>query len=405
MEYRKRIAEDKVLELSNVFPVVLVTGARQCGKTTMLTHLSQGNRTYVSLDSIRDRILAQDDPELFFQKYNTPIFIDEVQYAPELFSYIKTIVDRNKVPGEFWLSGSQDFMIMRGVSESLAGRMGIVRMHPMIYEEAIGETKNLLSDYSFDSLKSRQGSKLEINSAFEYVFRGGMPAVLGMNDDMRSEYFDAYVGTYLMKDVVEFGRVSDAVKFQRFLSVAASQNTHAVNYATLASGAGISEPTAKEWLCLLEGMGVVWLLRPYYSNLLKRMIKSPKMYFYDTGLCAHICRMPSKDVLQNSAFAGEYFENLVVNLLKIKSDLISNSPGIFYYRDVDRNEIDVVLEEFDGLRPLEIKLSANPDKNVVKRFPLLEKSGRDVKPGGIICLASEPSPLDAHNSIIPMGLI
>lgn len=405
VSYKKRLAEEKVLNLSKVFPVVLVTGARQCGKTTMLMHLADKNREYVSLDDMNERLLADRDPELFFQKHKTPIFIDEIQYAPSIFSFIKKIVDKNKMAGEFWISGSQDFAIMKNVSESLAGRMGIVKMHPMIYEEIDENYKEFPQDFSFNSLQKYRSNNLDIKKVFAHIFGGGMPGVIDFDDGTRADYFDSYLNTYLMKDAVEFGKITDYIKFRLFISAVASQNTHQVNYANLASVSGISEPTAKEWLSILQALGLIWILRPYYNNTLKRLVKTPKIYFYDTGLCAHILRIPNAEVLSLSSFSGEYFENFVLNLFKVKLDLNSTAPSMFYYRDVDKNEIDLVLEDFQGLHPFEIKLAANPDKNIIKRFDTLLSKIQKPAPGGIVCLSSTLTPLSEKYSVIPAGLI
>lgn len=412
MKYRHRIAENKVLELSKIFPVVLVTGARQCGKTTMLKYLSEAGREYVTLDDLNDRELAENDAELFFQKYKTPIFIDEIQYAPKLLNYIKKIVDKSQNPGEIWLSGSQDFLIMKNVSQSLAGRIGIIRMYPMLYQEINEKYHDIPNDFSFNvlnSFSSAYGSleenALDINIVFDFIYKGGMPRTIEFDDTIRAEYFNSYIDTYLMKDIVEFGKVTDLLRFKKFVVALASQNTHQLNYANLADVAGISQPCAKDWLEILKAVGLIWELKPYYSNILKRLVKTPKVYFYDTGLCAHLMRIPSSEVLQNSAFSGAFFENFVLNLFKIKYSLNPKSPNLFYYRDVDKKEIDIVLEEFDGLRPLEIKLSANPDRGIIKTFDILKKTKLNIKPGGVLCLTNSLTPIDNANSIIPISYL
>lgn len=407
MEYINRLAEGKFQKLNKMFQVVLVCGPRQAGKTTMLKHLAENsNRTYVSLDDLDVRELAQNDPKLFFQKYKTPILIDEVQFAPNLFPYIKIMADNNQRLGEFWLTGSQSFKIMKNVSESLAGRIGIMNMYPLTYQEILGDNYEIPKSFEFTSLAELKNRRiLEINDIFSYIFNGGMPRAVAFDDEMRADYYRSYIDTYIMKDIMELGKITDVVKFNRFLVACASQNSNMVNYANLALASDISQPTAKEWLNLLQGIGIVYLVRPYFNNSLKKLIKSPKLYFFDTGLCAHLAKIPSKDILQSSMFAGVYFENFVINQFCIKFALSSKHPNLYYYRDSEQNEIDILLEDFDGLTPLEIKLSTNPNKRDVEKFKILNKLSKEIKPGGIICLSDILLPINEKNCIIPVGLI
>ena len=390
-----------------MFQVVFVGGPRQAGKTTMLKHLAEGSdRTYVTLDDLDARNLALTDPKMFFQKYKPPVLIDEIQFAPNLFSYIKIFADNNQKNGEFWLTGSQSYKIMKNVSESLAGRIGIMSMFPLTYQEVVGKISSVPSDFSFASLLALDGKPLmNLDNTFDYIFKGGMPKALDYDDEMRHEYFDSYVDTYLMKDIMELGTIVDIVRFRRFLTACASQNSNVVNYANLALVADISQPTAKEWLSLLIGMGIVYLVEPYFNNTLKRLTKTPKLYFYDTGLCAYLAKIPSKEILENSALAGAYFENFVINQFKVKYSATALHPNLYFYRDVDKNEIDILLEDVDGLTPLEIKLSSSPNNRVVDRFKILEKLGKPIKAGGIICLIDSLFPIDDKNSFIPVGLI
>ncbi|HQC54983.1 MAG TPA: ATP-binding protein [Clostridia bacterium] len=406
--YLNRLAEGKFQTIANMFPVALVCGPRQVGKTTMLKHLAKDeNRTYVSLDNLEPRTLAVNDPKLFFQRYKTPILIDEIQYAPNLFSYIKVMADNNKKAGEFWLTGSQSYSIMRNVTESLAGRIGIMNMYSLTHSEIKGSLLDAPIDFSFDNLtNSRANSpKLDLQEVFKYIYFGGMPKLINASEKERDSYFSSYIHSYLMRDIMELGKISDIVKFNLFLSACALQVGNVVNYANLANVAGISQPTAKEWLDMLQGMGIVYLIRPYFNNSLKRLTKTPKLYFYDTGLCSYISRVPSAGNLQLSYMAGAYFENYVMNQLVIKYDLMYNAPQIYFYRDSDKNEIDILLEDFNGFTPLEIKMSANPNKRVVSRFKVIEKLGKQVKNGGIICLIDDIYPIDEKNSLIPVSVL
>lgn len=408
MEYIKRMAEDKFKKLSDFFPVVLVSGPRQIGKKTMLKHLSENeNRTYVSLDDLNIRALAKSDPKLFFQTYKTPILIDEAQFAPNLFTYIKIMADKNKQAGEFWLTGSQSYEITKNISESLAGRIGIMNMYSFTQQEILKSNRQIPTNFSFDNLQKLNGKydNLEINDVFENIFSGGMPKIIGEDELTRSSYFYSYINSYLMRDAMELGKISDSVKFHKFLIACASQVANVVNYANLANASDISQPTAKEWLETLQGMGIVYLIQPYFNNSLKRLTKSPKLYFYDTGLCSYLAKIPSKDSLQVSNFAGAYFENYVINQFVIKYGLIAHAPNIYYYRDTDQNEVDVLLEDFDGITPLEIKLSASPNNRDIGKFKILDKIGKPIKNGGIICLIDNLLPVTDKHCFIPVGVL
>lgn len=407
MNYINRLAERKFKMLNDMFQVVLVCGPRQVGKTTMLKHFAKNtNRTYVTLDDMDDRYLAINDPKMFFQKYKTPILIDEVQYAPNLFSYIKIMADNNQQTGEFWLSGSQSYKIMKNVSESLAGRVGIMNMYSLTLQEQIANLEDLPKDFSFETLNLLSSKpKLELDNVFSYIFKGGMPKSIEYTDEMRSEYFKSYIDTYLMKDIMELGKITDTVRFKRFLTACATQNANVVNYANLAMASDISQPTAKEWLSVLQGIGIVYLVQPYFNNSLKRLTKSPKLYFFDTGLCAYLSKIPSKEILMSSSLAGAYFENFVINQFIIKNELSSFDRNIYFYRDIDQNEVDILLEDSEGFTPLEIKLSANPNKRDIDKFKVLDKLGKPIKNGGIICLIDSVYPVNEKHSLIPAGLI
>lgn len=408
MNYLSRIAEKKFLRMTENFPVVLVTGARQVGKTTMLEHLAKGqSRTYVSLDDLNARATAQSDPVLFFQTYKTPIIIDEVQYAPNLFSQIKLTADRNKLAGEFWLTGSQSYGLMRGVSESLAGRIGIVEMSSFVIDEVYGQLKEPVTDFGIESLQAKFNDCIQypLNELFDFLYRGGMPRVTTLRPEARKDYFDTYIHSYLMRDVMEIGKVSDIVRFNRFLTACAAILSGQLNVSTLAAAADISQPTAKEWLGVLQGLGIVHLVQPYFNNEIKRLVKTPKLYFYDTGLAAHISKWPSAEVLRLGNMGGAYFENFVVNQFVKKFAYAPQSPNLFYYRDIDQKEIDVVLESYNGLTPIEIKLTSNPHGSDVAKFKALEKFKKPINRGGLICTIDKAVLADTNNALIPVWLI
>ena len=408
MNYINRFLERKFLKMSGFFKAVLVTGARQVGKTTMLRHLAEGqNRTYVTLDNLMARDLAKSDPVLFFQTYKPPIIIDEVQYAPELFGQIKILCDENGKTGLFWLTGSQQYAMMKNVRETLAGRIGILELYSLSKSEKDGIVFDNELDFTLSGLLSRQANapKNDVVDIFEHIWRGGMPQVVKADSEQRQEYYNSYVNTYLMRDVAEFGRVTDTLRFGRFLSVCAALTAEQVNFKTLAESSEISQPTAKEWLRLLEGMGVIYLLRPYANNALKRLTKTPKLYFYDSGLCAYLSMWLTPETLMNGAVSGRFFENHVVTEMVKNYAYSETKVNMTYYRDAYSKEIDLFVEKNNMIHPLEIKKSANPSRGNIKKFEILEKASVGIGRGGIICMCEEVVPIDPQNCFIPCNLI
>ena len=408
MNYINRSLERKFNRMNSFFKVILVTGARQVGKTTMLRYLSEGqNRTYVTLDNLMARNLAKNDPVLFFQTYEPPVIIDEVQYAPELFSQIKLLCDESEKPGLFWLTGSQQYNMMKNVRETLAGRIGLLELYSFSKNEKDGIIFDNNLDFSLSCLKERQTltAKNNIINVFEHIWRGGMPQVLKADSEQRQEYYDAYVNAYLMRDAAELGGITDALRFGKFLTACAALISEQVNYKTLADAAEISQPTAKEWLNLLKGMGIVYLLQPYANNALKRLTKTPKLYFCDTGLAAHLSMWPTQETLINGAAGGHYFENYVVIEILKNYAYSPIKANLMYYRDSNAKEIDIIVEQNNFIHPLEIKKSANPDSREIKKFGILDKTPREQGCGGIICMCEEVIPINSKNCFIPCNLI
>ncbi|MBD5462566.1 MAG: ATP-binding protein [Lachnospiraceae bacterium] len=408
MEYIKRALERKFWHMNSFFKAILVTGARQVGKTTMLKHLSEGQtRTYVTLDNLMARNLAQTDPVLFFQTYKPPIIIDEVQKAPQLFEQIKIICDEREEAGLFWLTGSQQYHMMKNIRETLAGRIAILNLYSLSKNEIDGVFFSNELDFSFSCLAERQKyvKKNNILDVFEHIWRGGMPQVLEADSEQRQEYYSSYIDTYLMRDVAEAGGITDAVRFLKFLKACAALVSEQVNYKTLAESSDISQPTAKEWVQVLQGLGIVYLLQPYSNNALKRLTKTPKLYFCDTGLCAYLSMWLSRDTLMNGAVNGHYFENHVVMELVKHFAYAKSKAYLTYYRDSNTKEIDVFVEENDNIHPLEIKKSALPDRREIKKYELLDKAMLTRGDGGIICMCEEVIPIDQKNCFIPCNLI
>jgi len=382
-----------------MFPVTLVTGPRQCGKTTMLQEIKEENRNYVSLDKLEIRTLAKEDPELFLQTYKPPIIIDEVQYAPNLFPYIKSIVDNLKEDNLYWLTGSQQFSLMKGVSESLSGRVGIIELSPLSIVE-----KKKLPQKEFNLENLSKNYELTVNQLWDEIFKGGMPKYYLKNID-RETYFDSYIKTYLERDVRYLSQVGDILQFRKFLISVASRTGEVLNYSSIAEDAEVSVNTVKSWLSILTATGLVYLLEPYNNSELKRAIKNPKIYFMDTGLCSYLCKWSNKETLMNGSVAGHYFETFVISELIKNYKSIGENIGIYYYRDKDGKEIDLVLYKDDTLYPLEIKKGANPNKTMIKNFKILEKTKKKIGTGGIICLYPDIIPLDDKNYVIPISCI
>jgi predicted AAA+ superfamily ATPase len=404
--YINRSIEKTVLSIQENFPVLLITGPRQVGKTTMLKKLSTKERKYVTLDDPLLRELAVLDPSLFIQRFEPPVIIDEIQYAPELLPHIKIYVDTNQNKGDFWLTGSQMFHLMKNLSESLAGRVGIINMLGLSNSELTQMESIPFKTCSKALLKKLGASKKQtLNEIFERIFRGSMPALYvdkGVNTDI---FFSSYVQTYLQRDVKELTQVGDELSFIRFISCIAARTSQMVNYADIAKDTDISPPTAKQWLSILVSSGIVTLVEPYFNNTLKRIIKSPKMYFLDTGLCAYLTKWTSPEVLESGAMAGEFFETWVVSEIIKSYYSAGKRPPIYYYRDKDKKEIDLIIHENNTLYPIEIKKSSNPSKSSIKHFSVLKNTKLEVGEGSVICLSNDLLPLNDKNWYVPAWLI
>ena len=409
MAYISRHMESRILELSKSDSAILVTGPRQAGKTTMLRSLAGKEnigRKYVTLDDLTERDLARNDPSLFLQLHRPPVLIDEVQYAPELFTYIKIHIDEHHAPGDFWLTGSQIFRLMRGVRESLAGRVALLHMSPLSQREITGAPCVPFTTDP-DRLLAGQDRILPVSAPelFARLWKGSMPALISGQTPDRNIFYSSYLSTYVERDVRDLSGSVDALRFNRFVTAVAARCAQLLNYSALAEDADIDIATAKAWVDILETLGIVFLLHPYSNNVLKRTIKTPKVYFYDTGLVCYLTRWSSPEVAESGAMNGALLENYTVSEIMKSYRNAGLEPYLYFYRDRDAREIDIVLEGDGKLCPLEIKKTAAPDKRLTRVFGVIDKSPLQRGTGAILCMADHFSALDRDNLIVPIWMI
>lgn len=408
--YITRHMEKPVMELNEQYPVLLLTGPRQVGKTTMLEHLIEvegKGRKKVSLDDLTLRELAKTDPKMFFQLYQPPLLIDEVQYAPELFPYIKIMVDERHQPGDFWLTGSQLFKMMEGVQESLAGRVALLHLSPLSQSEIMKRPPEPPFSLELPLLSERQNGRQMLNTpeVFQRIHQGGMPALVTGTYSNASIFYSSYIDTYMERDVRRLSNDIDSLKFLRFLRSVAARTSQQVNYKGIADDAEIDQTTAKNWLHVLEALGIIFLLEPYSNNVLKRTVSTPKLYFYDSGIICYLTRWSSPETAMEGAMSGALLENYTVAEIIKTYQNAGQEPFLYYYRDKDAREIDLILERDGKLFPIEIKKMASPPKKLTKVFDLIDKSPLQRGTGAILCMADQLGAFDQNNLIVPISLI
>ena len=408
MAYIHRTLEQKIMDISRDYSCLLLIGPRQVGKTTMLEHLMEGSeRQKVTLDDAENRRLAQSDPALFLEMHPAPVLIDEVQYAPQLFSYIKINVDNGAAPGSYWLTGSQAFQLMELTQESLAGRTAIVHMSALSQSELYGDGTTEPLSINLEKLNRRKEHLSSCNSMemFERIWNGGMPGHRSGRYTDRDVFYSSYIQTYINRDVSDMIPGVDKLLFADFIRAASCRVGQMLNMHDIAQDVGVSDDTAKRWLQVLEKSGVIFYLRPYSNNLLKRMVKTPKMYFFDTGLAAYLTRYSSPEILMNGAINGAILENYTV--AEIRKTWLNSAKEclMHYYRDKDTNEIDMVIEADGELHPLEIKKSTNPGTELASAFKVLDKGSIPRGTGAILCLREEISAIDRNTFILPIWMI
>lgn len=409
-----RTLTDHVLACSASFGVLLVTGARQVGKTTLLRSLSEPQRQYVTLDDPLVLALAKSDPALFVQRYAPPVLIDEVQYAPELLPHIKMRVDAaagsEQTNGLYWLTGSQPFHLMRGVSESLAGRVAVVQMLGLSRQEARGWGDSPLPPLlpSAEVLAARKAyaqEPLSLTDLYAQIWRGSFPALARNPRMSRDVFYSSYLQTYIQRDVRALARVGDETAFTRFVGAAAARTGQLLNVADLARDVDIAPNTARQWLSILEASGLVYLLQPWHSNITKRLVKTPKLYFLDTGLCAYLTRWSTAQALEAGAMSGAIFETWVIIEILKSHWHTGHAPQCYYYRNKDGYEIDLLIEQDGQLHPVECKKSASPSRQALQGFQSLAHSGASLAPGAVLCMVPAIVPLSAQVQAVSVAYL
>jgi len=409
MNYIPRAIEETFKRLSAEFPAVLLTGPRQVGKTTTLRKLmrEEGNgREYITLDDLTEREMAKKDPKLFFQIHKPPVFIDEVQYAPELFSYIKIHIDKTHNPGDFWLTGSQVFKLMKGVQESLAGRICLLNMSTMSQAEISGVSTSPFK-LNIDRLTERAKERKPVDAPelYKRIFNGGMPALVSGQFTDRRAVYSSYISTYIDRYIKELSGAIDSLKFMNFITAVAALTGQMVNTKTLAEAADIDQYKAKDWLNILEILGIIFYLHPYSNNLLKRTVTKPKLYFFDTGLVAYLTKWSDVETLMNGAMSGAIIENFAVSEIIKSYHNCGLEPYVYYYRDRDTKEIDMIMEGDGKLYPLEIKKTATPAPQLTRVFGVVDKSPLIRGTGAVLCTSDKLAAFDAENLIVPIWLV
>ena len=418
--YIKRSVENKLEQLSKSFPVIMITGSRQVGKTTLLNNLQKQSKSeinYVSLDNLSVRALAKEEPELFLERYKAPLIIDEFQYAPDLLSYIKIIVDEKKQEhlenekvqsmGLYYLTGSQVFHTMKSVSESLAGRVGILELYPLSNREIENKNEDFFLPI-YENLENKEKTKrLDVDKVYEKILKGSYPELYSNPNIEPRDFFESYIKTYIERDIRELINVKDETKFLKFIESVAVRTGQELNINDISNSIEINNMTAQNWLSILVSTGLVYLLQPYSNNNISRIVKRPKLYFMDTGLACYLAGYMDSITLEKSAFNGAIFETYVITEI-IKSFAnagLDSRKYLYYYRDNNGKEIDLLIIYNNTVYPLEIKKSFNPGKQAIKNFDVVNNFGLEIGNGGVICLAKDLFPLDKNNNLIPIELL
>ena len=399
---------EKTIEKSfAAFPAVLITGPRQVGKSTLLLNRFK-NIPNVTLDNPLQLLSLRQDPVEFFKLHSSPLIIDEVQRAPECFSVLKYMIDSDRRAGMYILTGSQKYALMKGVSESLAGRIGIIDMLGLsdreIYEDPFDRPFLPTSDYL---LERRPKMAPSIQNLWERIHRGSMPELYSNENMDWEQYYAAYVDTYIERDVKQLGSVGDTLAFTRFMTALASRTGELLNAASLARDVGVDSKTVKRWLSILQASNIIYLLQPFSLNINKRIIKTPKVYFTDTGLVCYLCRWLTPQTLANGAMAGSIYETFIVSEILKSYYNAGKEPDLYFFRNTDGQEVDLLFYRDGKLYPIEIKKTSSPNVKDAKHFKALSTffPSLEVSEGGIICNAEDLLPLGQNLKIIPFRFI
>lgn len=409
MLHKKRTLAAIIHQVSAAFPVLLITGPRQVGKSTLLSDCAESTRQTVTLDDMEQRALAQTDPALFLQMHKPPLIIDEVQYAPQLFSVIKLMVDEDKRPGLFWLTGSQKFHLMTGVSETLAGRIAILDLLGLsqceLNDQAEKSTPFLPTLEWIESARNLQGEPKLLMDVYETIWRGSFPKMALSGGNLRDIFYRSYIETYIQRDVRALTRVGDEMMFMRFLRAAAARTGQLINFADVARDVDVDLKTIKAWLSILETSGLVYLLQPYHTNITNRLIKTPKLYFLDTGLCAYLTQWSSPEALEAGAMSGAILETYILSEILKSYWHHGLAANFYFYRDRDQKEIDLLIEQDGQLYPVEFKKTASPSLHAAKNFSALDKLGQTIGHAGVICLKEQDVALSKQVTAIPIAYL
>ena len=401
MKYYKRLAESVIQKQEKMFKTILVTGARQVGKTTMLKNIKP-DINYITLDDMLLNQLAVEDPELFLKANKPPIIIDEIQYAPNLLRYIKIEVDNSDKKAMYYLTASQQFNLMENITESLAGRVGILNLLGLSLREIkdIDFNDPFIPTEEYLNKRKKYEKNITYEEIWNIIHKGSMPALYQEESDV-DMFYAMYVSTYIERDVRNLTQVGDTLSFLKFMTALASRIGQLLNLNSIANEVGITIPTAQRWLSILVASNIVYILEPYYNNIMKRAVKTPKVYFLDTGLAAYLTKWKTSEVLEKGTMAGSFFENyVIVEIIKSYNNSGELRPPVYFYRDKEKREIDLIIEQNGKLYPIEIKKTANPNKNMIENFKVLEMV-KEVGGGAIICVYDKIINLDEKNRVIP----
>ncbi len=418
-EYKTRSIETTLNKMINKFPVIMITGARQVGKTTLLNHLQQENSSinYVSLDNMLLRAQANEDPELFLRSYETPLIIDEFQYAPNLLTYIKIKVDESRKKSMFetkeevgtlyYLTGSQVFETMKDVSESLAGRVGILDLYGFSTRE-INNEKDITFIPDIELLRERKKLPiLTMPKLFERIINGSYPDVVNATEEIREKFYESYIRTYIERDVRKLINIKDETKFIKFISSVAARTSQEYNASDIAKDVEIDSKTAEEWLSILKNTNLVYMLNSYSNNNIKKIVKRPKLYFMDTGLACYLTGYLNVTTLERSAYSGAIFETYVITEIIKSYANNGKSPKqrLYYYRDHLGKEIDLLIIYDNKIYPVEIKKSSNPGINAIKNFDVVTNFGYEVGTGLVLCMMENIISINENNYYVPIEYI